>query len=198
MDKRSIEDSYIEVFNRIDDLLKQDDGLVIVAIDGMCGSGKSTLANIIARKYECNVFHMDDYYLPLEMRTEERLAEPGGNVHYERFREEVLNPLKENRPAISRAFSCSDWTYKEAIEVERKRLNIIEGSYSMHPQLRGAYDLLVFLEVEEREQIRRITLRDPDRSVQPFIDRWIPLENKYFTELKIRNFCDIILDTTDF
>ena len=198
MEDRSIKDCYIQVFNSIDEMLKQDDRLIVVAIDGMSGGGKSTLADLLARNYECNVFHMDNYFLPLEMRTEDRLSEPGGNVHYERFRNEILNPLRENRSVISRAYSCGDWTYTEPKEVEVKRLNIIEGSYSMHPHLREAYDFKVFLEIEKNEQIRRLVLRDPDRSIQPFIDRWIPLENKYFTELNIRSHCDIILDTTDF
>ena len=32
---------------------------------------------------------MDDFFLPMELRTAERLEEPGGNVHYERFSAEV-------------------------------------------------------------------------------------------------------------
>ena len=66
----------------------------------------------------------------------------------------------------------------------------------MHPYLREAYQLKIFLEVEEGEQIRRIAQRNPERSVQPFIDKWIPLENKYFNELSIRSYCDILIDTT--
>ena len=199
MEDIRIEEHYIQVFIRINALLKQDDDrLITVAIDGMSGSGKSFLSCLLADRYECNVFHMDDYFLPLEMRAEKRLDEPGGNVHYERVKEEVLNPLRENRPVICRAYSCGDWKYSEPRIIEAKRLNIIEGSYSMHPYLREAYDLSVFLEIEKEEQIRRIIVRDPDRSVQPFINRWIPLENKYFNELNIRSYCDIVLDTTAF
>lgn len=193
-----IKDYYKEVFNRIDELLKLYDGIITVAIDGMSGSGKSFLASLLADTYECNVFHMDDYFLPLDMRTEKRLKEPGGNVHYERFREEVLNPLRENRPVISRAYSCGKWEYSEPRIIESKRLNIIEGSYSMHPHLREAYDLLIFLMIDREEQIRRIILRDPERSVQPFIDMWIPLENMYFNKLNIMDISDIIIDTSHY
>lgn len=198
MEDISIKERYIEVFNRIDDLLKLYDGIITVAIDGMSGSGKSYLADLIADTYECNLFHMDDYFLPLDMRTEKRLNEPGGNIHYERFREEVLDPLRENRPVTSRAYSCGIWEYSEPRIIEPKRLNIIEGSYSMHPHLRDAYDLSIFLMVDREEQIRRIILRDPERSVQPFIDMWIPLENIYFNKLKIMNISDIIIDTSHY
>ena len=85
---------------KIDELLTQKD-MVIVAIDGKCTSGKTTLASQLAEVYDCNVFHMDDFFLRPEQRTPERFAEIGGNVDYERFREEVLLPLKSGK-----AFSC--------------------------------------------------------------------------------------------
>ena len=70
---------------------------VIVAIDGNCGSGKTTLASIIDSVYGCNVFHMDDFFLPLDLRTTERLSQAGGNVHYERFDSEVIHGIKSNK-----------------------------------------------------------------------------------------------------
>ena len=50
------------VIKQIDDLLTQKDA-VIVAIDGKCTSGKTTLASKLAELYDCNVFHMDDFFL---------------------------------------------------------------------------------------------------------------------------------------
>ena len=72
----------------IHDLSQQSSFLL--AIDGMSGSGKTTLAHHLAQKFHAQVFHMDDFFLPLEMRTPERLQQSGGNVHYERFLETVL------------------------------------------------------------------------------------------------------------
>ena len=81
---------------QIDELLAKQD-MVIVAIDGKCTSGKTTLASKLAEIYDCNVFHMDDFFLRPEQRTPERFAEVGGNVDYERFQEEVLLPLKSGK-----------------------------------------------------------------------------------------------------
>ena len=75
----------------MNDLSKQSSFLL--AIDGMSGSGKTTLAQSLQEKWHAHVFHMDDFFLPLEMRTPERLQQSGGNVHYERFLETVLKPL---------------------------------------------------------------------------------------------------------
>ena len=77
--------------------------------------------------------------------------------------------------------------------VEPKRLNIVEGSYSMHPFLREAYDLSIFMDLDEEEQIRRIRERNGEDKLEQFINLWIPLENKYFNELNIRSICDIRL-----
>ena len=45
------------------DLLLEQKAFVIVAIDGKCTSGKTTLASKLAEIYDCNVFHMDDFFL---------------------------------------------------------------------------------------------------------------------------------------
>lgn len=82
---------------RIDSLLAQKER-VIIAIDGQCTSGKTTLAAALADCYDCNVFHMDEFFLRPEQRTPERFAELGGNVDYERFLEEVLIPLSAGEP----------------------------------------------------------------------------------------------------
>ena len=65
---------------RIDELLSRQ-GRVLVAIDGKCASGKTTLAARLAECYDCNVFHMDDFFLRPEQRTEERYARGHSHAH---------------------------------------------------------------------------------------------------------------------
>ena len=71
----------------------------LAAIDGRCRSGKSTLAGLAAHRLGCPLFHMDDFFLPPALRTPERYAAPGGNVHYERVEAELLRPLRETGAA---------------------------------------------------------------------------------------------------
>ena len=66
------------IIPRIDALLQNQEH-VLIAIDGSCTSGKTTLAAALQEKYLCGVFHMDDFFLRPEQRTDERFAEPGGN-----------------------------------------------------------------------------------------------------------------------
>ncbi|NLW16171.1 MAG: hypothetical protein GX033_00665, partial [Firmicutes bacterium] len=84
---------YFELLVRIDRLTAQHQQ-VNVAIEGHSAAGKTFLARQLARIYDCNVIAMDHFFLPPSLRTEARLAEPGGNVHYERFISEVLDGLQ--------------------------------------------------------------------------------------------------------
>lgn len=197
MKKSMLRENYSPVYNKIEELIGKDKPC-IVAIDGMCGSGKSYLATLLADTFDCNVFHMDDFFLPLEMRTEERLAQPGGNVHYERFREEVLNPLVKGQTVTYRPYLCGLWEYGKPVTREPKKLSIIEGSYSLHPDIRDAYDLKIFLSVDNNVQLERILQRVGEEKLKQFIDRWIPLETLYFDLLNIKTLCDILLNTTYF
>ena len=163
---------------KIDELLTQKD-MVIVAIDGKCTSGKTTLASKLAEIYDCNVFHMDDFFLRPEQRTPERFAEVGGNVDYERFQEEVLLPLKSGKAFSYRPFDCSTFTLAAPVAVAPKRLNIIEGTYSHHPYFGNPYDLKILLTVDEETQQQRI-LERPSFLHKRFFEEWIPMENRYF------------------
>ena len=77
-------------------------GSCIVAIDGNSASGKTTLANHLASIFDCNVFHIDDYFLTPSQRTTERLNEIGGNFDRQRFLAEVLIPISQNKPVIAK------------------------------------------------------------------------------------------------
>ena len=173
---------------RIDLLLTQKEQ-VLIAIDGKCTSGKTTLASHLEELYDCNVFHMDSFFLRPEQRTPERFAEVGGNVDYERFMEEVLLPLKAGKSFSYRPFDCSTFTLAEPVSVVPKKLNIIEGTYSHHPYFGDAYDLKLVLAVDEQTQRDRI-LQRPAFLHQRFFEEWIPMENRYFEALSPRSNLD--------
>ena len=181
----------ITVQNAIQQLLCQKE-TVIVAIDGNCTSGKTTLANQLAANYDCNVFHMDDFFLRPEQRTAERFTEIGGNVDYERFKEEVLLPLQSGKPFSYRPFDCKTFTLSPPVSVMPKNLTIIEGSYSMHPYFEDPYDLRILLTVDPEIQHRRV-LERPAFIQERFFSQWIPMENSYLEYFRIADKADIIL-----
>ena len=183
---------YLELFARIDQLLSRDMP-VILGLDGPCGSGKSTLADLLHTVYGGALISMDHFFLPPEKRTVGRLQEPGGNVDYERFLNEVAEPLVQGRPFSYHVFNCQTMTQDRQIDIKPGRLTIVEGSYSLHPHLRHLYNLKVFLTVDRPQQIHRIKQRNDNGQVRDFLDKWIPLEDLYFDRLMIALHSDLVL-----
>ncbi|MCL2573294.1 MAG: hypothetical protein FWE34_01925 [Defluviitaleaceae bacterium] len=187
---------HIALLARIDTALAQDDKNTIVAIDGDAASGKTTLGGILRLIYNCNLIHMDHFFLQPSQRTPERLVEAGGNVDYERFKEEVLAPLVSHKPFSYRPFDCQTWDFGDEISVMPNRLTVVEGCYSQHPMLTDAYHIKVMMQVDPVEQMRRITLRNAPFLAEKFRDIWIPMEKAYFAAFDIEKSSDLVFSTT--
>ena len=186
--------TYLPLISKLDQLKNQGAG-AIAAIDGMCASGKTTLAKLLGDVLNAPVYHMDDFFLPPAKRTAKRLAEPGGNVDYERFRTDVLDPILSKKPFSFRPFDCSKMDFADPLFCESADLCIIEGSYSCHPTLAGDYDFRIFLSVDPEIQLARIRTRNGDRMLERFKNEWIPMENRYFEAFGIQKSADYTLHT---
>ena len=167
----------------------------VIAIDGKAASGKTTIARQLAAILQAGVIHMDDFFLPLDLRTPERLIEPGGNVHYERFKSEVLPEIKRPEPFVYRRFDCSKMQLGKNRDVSASRWRIVEGAYSLHPQFGDYADLKVFFDISPEEQIERIRKRNGERAAEIFAKRWIPMEEKYIKFFDIKAKADITAGT---
>ena len=182
---------FLPLFAKIDEGLKK--GNVTLAIEGGSASGKTTLTQMLQEVYGCAVFHMDDFFLRPEQRTADRFAEVGGNVDRERFLEEVLRPLQANSTVCYRPFDCATQTLKPAVTVLPHRLTVVEGAYSMHPELASYYDLSVYLDIDAEYQKARILKRNSPQFAKLFFERWIPLENVYFSRTGAKDRCDLVI-----
>ena len=135
---------------------------------------------------------MDDFFLPVELRTPSRLSEPGGNIHYERFKSEVLPGLKQNKPFAYQRFDCSRMQPGEMRHIAISRWRIVEGAYCLHPVFGDYADLKVFFDISPTEQIKRIRKRNGEKKAQIFAQRWIPMEEKYISTFDIKAKADIV------
>ena len=182
--------AFLPLFGAIDARLRRGEPFR-VAIDGNCAAGKSTLAALLNQVYGCPVIPMDHFFLRPDQRTPERLAEPGGNVDYERFAQEVLRPLLKTGRACYRPYDCGTRMLADPVEVPPAPFWVVEGSYSLHPTLRDGYDLKVFLSVEPEEQLRRIERRNGPAMLERFRHEWIPMEERYFSTYAVRSGCTL-------
>ena len=178
-----------EILARVEAMAEKEH--ILVAIDGSCTSGKSTLARMLGERLDCNLFHVDDFFLRPEQRTKARLEEVGGNVDYERFYLEVLMPLKSGETVSYRPFDCRTGLLAEPVTVQPKHINIVEGSYSQHPYFGDVYDLKVFLTVSREVRTQRINRRPPMLQ-KKFFDTWIPMEQRYFETFSIMEKADFV------
>lgn len=167
----------------------------VIAIDGPCASGKSTLTALLSEKFGFQIIHTDDFFLPSEMRTVQRLSEAGGNIHYERFNAEVANMLKSSSDFIYGVYSCRNGTFAPSEPVIIQKPVAIEGSYALHPAIDIEYDLKIFVEADLETRLERILRRNGADALEIFKSKWIPLEDRYFREFDIKNRCEIIIKT---
>ena len=184
MYKKEIE----EITQKIEPLLSNlEKDKIIISIDGMTGAGKTTLTQELSEKLNAQIFHADDFLLPPSLRTEERYNEPGGNIHYERMKEEVIDKIKEgkiNDVIKYKPFNYIIQDFGEEIYLKITIINIVEGSYCLHPYFGKYYDVCIFMKINEKKQIERLTKREPIM-INDFINKWIPLEKKYHEAFKL-------------
>ena len=139
------------------------------------------------------MIQMDDFFLPWELRTEERFARSGGNIHYERFCAEVLPYLKKNESFSYRRFDCGSMDYGESRLIESSCWRIVEGSYSCHPAFGDYMDWRVFCDISPDEQMKRIRKRNGPELAKVFSAQWIPMEEQYFKAERTKEQADIVL-----
>ena len=155
------------VFHQVDDLTYRQDYFV-VAIDGRCASGKTRLAQLLSKKFDARVVHIDEFYLPLEERRSDWKEHPGANIDFKRLAREALLPgfysifFKEaERGNIEyRPYSCKEKQYLEPKKLPVQQITVIEGTYAFHPEL--------------LEEFQKIARSDPDlkKRYLPNNDSW--------------------------
>lgn len=178
-----------EIIARISVWDETGEDVFLIAIDGMCGSGKSTVGYKLQEYFGCSLFHLDDFFLQPHQRTPERLAQPGGNVDYERFQTQILDRLNDREGLRYRPFDCSVFALGEERYVPFSRIVIMEGAYSCHPYFKNVQNMKLFLEGSKEGQLERIAKRNSPQQLKMFQERWIPMEERYFECFGIKEKC---------
>lgn len=120
--------------------------------------------------------------------------EPGGNVDYERFYQEIIEPLLAGQTVLYHPLDCKTMSYKAQVTEQPHMLNIIEGAYCQHSYFGDIYDLRIFMVVGAEEQKLRVKARDPWLYGR-YIKEWIPMENSYSSFFGIKEQSDYVIYT---
>ncbi len=119
-----------------------------------------------------------------ELRTPERFAQPGGNVHYERFEEEILRPFTQGKEVVFRAFDCHALAMKPPVSVPAAPFAVAEGCYALHPSLRGYYAGAVFLTHSKEKQRQRLLARSGPEMLRRTSEGGSRWKSGYFSRLR--------------
>ncbi len=168
----------------------------LIALDGPCGSGKTTLADALAKHLNAPVVHMDDFCIPHAQKTPERLAIPGGNADVARLTQEVLAPFLARAPIVYRRYLCHEDALSAPVTLPPTSLLLLEGSYSLLPEIRQHVSLAIFLQISPALQQERLLQRVGSQRLMDFNRRWIPLESCYFRAFQLPD-ADCLLLSAD-
>jgi uridine kinase len=169
---------------------------VIISIDGPSASGKTTFGKLLSEKFDALLIHSDDYFLPANKKTLERLSESGGNLDYIRLEEEVMKNIY-SKEIVSNHFNCTTEQLEKKAPMNNKQVIIVEGAYSMHKNLRGYYTMSFLITIDKNLQKQRIFSRNGETMLKRWIEEWIPLEDFYFEEEKLEQTSDFVIDALE-
>lgn len=182
---------------RVADLRPRSETL-LVGIDGRGGSGKSTLAReLAARLTDATVVEFDDFHRPSRERAgraAEGDTEVGGDFDWRRLRDELLEPLVADAPGRYRRY---DWGRDELAEwhdVPAGGVVIVEGNYVIRPELRGYYDLRIWVEAPYELRLRRGLARDGEEARARWVEEWMPEEDRYVAGARPADYADVLVD----
>lgn len=175
---------YVQISHFLSNIQKP----TIISLEGKCGAGKTTLTEKIKKDFPITIINVDDFFLPQERKTKSRLAEIGGNIDYERIYR-LLEDLSKSKDVTYFRYNCTSKIYEKVI-LKAKDIIILEGVYSYHPHFRKFMDKLIYLDITDDSQIKRLKLRT---NFLRFVSEWIPLENKYFENENIKFHADLII-----
>ncbi len=171
---------------------------VVVGIDGRSGSGKSTLARELAVHIPLPVAIVegDDFYSDIADGERAGLSPADGYEQYfdwRRMKSQVLEPLRDGNNALR--YQQYDWQRAAMgnwVQTKQPAVVIVEGVYTLRPQLRDLLDVSVYVrasdELRSQRQVRR------GENSNEWIGRWAAAEEYYESQLEPWRDVDFTVD----
>jgi uridine kinase len=172
-------------------------GSVLVCIDGPGGSGKSTIARELANGAgDIQVVAQDDFYRP----SAERFSGPpplcphGADFDLGRLRVEVLETLRQGRPAKYRVYDWDADALTGVVVAVTKPVVVVEGVYSSSAAQRSLFDVTLWVECPRDLRLARGLARDGETARARWELDWMPKEDRYIEEEHPHDHAAIVCD----
>jgi uridine kinase len=191
------------------------DRRIRVAVDGVDGAGKTMLADALAPQVAAKGraairASVDDFHNPRAVRYARGRHSPDGffldSYDYPAFRRLLLDPLGPEGSGryIAKHFDHRVDAPVAALEQQAppSAALIVDGIFLHRPELRGCWDLSIFLHVTTAVSLARNAARDrmtgpsdPDTRANR---RYVDGQARYLAECDPQQAADIVIDYNDF
>ena len=183
----------------------------MVAIDGVDAAGKSILAGALAtelrdRGIPVAEASVDGYHNPRSVRAARGSDSPEGfyrdSFNLESLRQTLLAPFRAGGEYRLHMFDYRVDSPDPSMLYEFKpgTVLVFDGVFSLRPELRGYWDLSIYLSITEDESLRRVVERDPggkEELSRRYRARYIPGQRLYKEEARPEEHSDIVVDNND-
>jgi energy-coupling factor transporter ATP-binding protein EcfA2 len=156
----------------------------LVCVDGPAGSGKTTLAAALAARLDdATVVHMDDVYRGWDTDFDE--------VHA-RLGDQLVQPLQHALPGRYQRYDWAAGQFDVWVDVPVPAVLLLEGVGSGSQRLDPWRSLLVWVEVERPERLRRGLDRDGPQVLHHWL-AWMRHEEVEHARQRTRERADVRL-----
>jgi uridine kinase len=168
---------------------------LLVAIDGQSAAGKSTLARFIQQQIPNTVIvQADDFYRVMDEHERAALDAKGGYLTYYdwlRLEAQLLLPLAQGHSARYQRYNWGENRLGEWTVIPAEGVIVVEGLYTLRPELRAYYHVKIWVETSFPTRMRRQGKRtDP----WEWVERWEAAEVFYVQQHTPQTYADIVVD----
>ena len=147
-----------DFLDNINQHVKPDKEVFIIAIAGGSGSGKSFLGQRIAEKLDGKIFSMDDYIDGEKVKASDNWDLPE-IWQLDKIRRD-LEKLKSGKGVKKPVYDFSEHGVVDYVDFSPERIIILEGLYGLHKDVLDLIDLKIFVDASEEVRLKRRVDRD--------------------------------------
>lgn len=173
------------------------DGHALVAIDGRSLAGKTQLATELLPHLgpAASILAVDGFFEPLNDPATTPVAKRLWRFRFDALKA-ALQSLKGGRPIRHTPYDWDHDHFRAETEV-RPGIVLVEGLGALRSELRGYYDLVIWVEGRHSTRMDRIVARDGGRFLDLWVGQWLPLEEEYMAVEKPWKAADVYVAGAD-